>query len=53
MVDLCLPRLEECVQFVGIDIDVWGTPDDVEVDVWIAPTVGCIVLVLCVISAVI
>jgi hypothetical protein len=53
MVDLCSPRLEECVRFVGIDANVWGTPDDVEEDVWAAPAVRCIVLVLGVISAVI
>jgi hypothetical protein len=53
MADLCLPRPEECVWFVGIDANVWGAPDDVEEDVWAAPAVRCIVLVLGVIPAVI
>jgi hypothetical protein len=48
-----LPRPEECVQFVGIDADVWGAPDDVEEDMWAAPAVRCIVLALGVIPAVI
>jgi hypothetical protein len=53
MVDLYSPRAEEHVWFVGIDVDVCGTLDDVEVDVWAAPMVGCIVLVLSVIPAVV
>jgi hypothetical protein len=53
MADLCSPRLEECVWFIGIDADVWGTPDDIEEDVWAAPTVVCVVLVLGVIPAVV
>jgi uncharacterized membrane protein YjdF len=32
MADLCLPRPEECVGFIGMDGDVWGTSDDVEAD---------------------
>jgi hypothetical protein len=53
MADLCLPRPEEYVQFIGIDVDVWGTPDDVEEDVWAAPVLGHIVLVLGVIPEVV
>jgi hypothetical protein len=53
MADLCSPRPEECVRFVGIDVDVWGTPDDVEEDVRAAPTLGHVVLVLGVVPEVI
>jgi hypothetical protein len=46
MADLCLPRLEECVGFIEVDSDVWGTSDDVEADTWAAPAFRFIVLVL-------
>jgi hypothetical protein len=45
MVDLCLLRPEDCIGFVEVDSNVWGTSNDVEVDVWVAPAFGFIVLV--------
>jgi hypothetical protein len=53
MVALCSPRPKRDVQFIGIDVNVRDTLDDVEIDVWAAPVCGCIVLVLGVIPAVI
>jgi hypothetical protein len=53
MVALCLPRFKRDVPFVGINVDVWGTPNDVEVDMWAAPICWCIVLVLGVIPAIV
>jgi hypothetical protein len=53
MVGLCSPRLEEYVGFIGINVDVWGTLDDVEEDMWAAPVLGHVVLVLGVIPEVI
>jgi hypothetical protein len=53
MADLCLPRPKEGVGFIGIDGDVWGSPDDVEIDVWATPALGHIVLALGVIPEVI
>jgi hypothetical protein len=40
-----LPRPEECVGFVEMDGNVWGTSDDVEADAWAAPAFGFVVLV--------
>ena len=53
MVALCSPRPKRDVQFIGIDVNVRDTLDDVEIDVWAAPVCGCIVLILGVIPAVI
>jgi hypothetical protein len=53
MADLCLPRPDEHVQFIGIDVNVWGTSDDVEADVRAAPECRCIVLVWSVVPEVI
>jgi hypothetical protein len=53
MADLCSPRPEECVGFIGMDGDVRGTSDDVEADVWAAPELGCVVLVWSVVPEVI
>jgi hypothetical protein len=53
MVALCSPRPKRDVQFIGIDVNVRDTLDDVKIDVWAAPVCGCIVLILGVIPAVI
>jgi hypothetical protein len=53
MVALYSPRPEEDVGFIGVDVDVWGTLDDVKEDVWAAPVLGCVVLVLGVIPEVV
>jgi hypothetical protein len=53
MVDLCSPRLEEHVRFVGVDSDVRGSSDNVKADMWAAPTLGFIVLVLGMVPAIV
>jgi hypothetical protein len=50
---LCLPRPEECVGFVGVNSDVWGTSDDIEADMWAAPAFRFVVLVLGMVSEVV
>jgi hypothetical protein len=53
MAALCSPRPERDVWFVGVNVNVWGTPDDIEVDMGTALICECVVLVLGVIPAVI
>jgi hypothetical protein len=53
MVDLCSPRPEECIGFIGMDSNVQGTSDDVEADTQAASELRCVVLVQSVVPEVI
>src|SRR6267142_1360282 len=45
MGDLCSPSLAASPWPVRVDSDVWGSPDDKEVDVWTAVIGGSVVVI--------